>query len=99
MVLVGLAENLGVFRKANQNPYVLAQEVSIDPTSLTVGQLLEKTWTVVEPVIAKGVQDEIARFNHAHGTGLADGERNRTLAAILDGRVETLSVDADKEWR
>ncbi|HZJ97757.1 MAG TPA: hypothetical protein VFD12_07990 [Oligella sp.] len=96
VVLVGLAENLGVFRKANQNPYVLEQEVSIDPTSLTVGQLLEKTWAVVEPVIAKGVQDEIARFNHAHGTGLANGDLNRTLAAILDGRVETLLVDADK---
>ncbi|MDO5667915.1 MAG: hypothetical protein Q4G44_08845 [Alcaligenaceae bacterium] len=96
VVLVGLSENLGIFRKNNQNPYVLEQEINIDPSSLTVGQLLEKAWALVEPVAAKRVQEEIARFNQAHGTGLANGDLNRTLAAILDGRVETLLVDAEK---
>lgn len=96
VVLVGLAENLGTFRKNNQNPYVLQQEINIDPTSLTVDQLLDKAWSIVEPVAAKRVQEEIARFNQAHGTGLANGDLNRTLAAILDGRVETLLIDAEK---
>lgn len=96
VVLVGLPENLGVFRKNNQNPYVLEQEINIDPMSLTVEQLLQKAWALVEPVAAKRVQEEIARFNQAHGTGLANGDLNRTLAAILDGRVETLLVDAEK---
>lgn len=96
VVLVGLAENLGSFRKANHNPYVLDQEVDIDPTSLTVAQLLDKTWPIVESVAAKRVQEEIERFNQAHGTGLANGDLNRTLAAILDGRVATLLVDAEK---
>lgn len=96
VVLVGLPENLGEFRKSNQNPYVLDEEIHIDPTSLTVDQLLDKAWAVVEPVAAKRVQDEIARFNQAHGTGLASGDLSSTLAAVLDGRVETLLVDAEK---
>lgn len=96
VVLVGLSENLGIFRKSNQNPYVLAQEINIDPSALTVEQLLEKAWAVVEPVAAERAQEEIARFNQAHGTGLANGDLSRTLAAILDGRVETLLVDAEK---
>lgn len=96
VVLVGLAENLSVFRKLNSNPYVLEQEIHIDPTSLTVAQLLDKAWAVVEPVAAKRVQEEIARFKQAHGTGLANGDLDRTLAAILDGRVETLLIDAEK---
>lgn len=97
VVLVGLPENLGSFRKNNQNPYVLDQEIHVDPTSLTEEQLLEKAWAIVEPVAAKRVQDEIGRFQQAHGTGLANGDLDRTLAAILDGRVDTLLVDAEKK--
>ena len=96
VVLVGLPENIGVFRKNNQNPYVLEHEINIDPTSLTVEQLLKKAWPVVEPVAAKRVQDEIARFKQAHGTGLANDDLENVLGAVLDGRVDTLMIDAEK---
>jgi len=96
LVLVTLAEYQGVFRKLSNNPYLLEQGVSIDPSALTVDQLRQKVWEIVEPIAAKRVQDTVAKFNQQHGTGLANGDLQRTLAAILDGRVETLLIDADK---
>lgn len=96
LVLVTLAEYQGVFRKLSNNPYLLEQGVSIDPSALTVDQLRQKVWEIVEPIAAKRVQDTVATFNQQHGTGLANGDLQRTLAAILDGRVETLLIDADK---
>lgn len=96
LILVTLAEYQGVFRKLSHNPFLQEQGLSIDPSALTVDQLREKTWEVFEPVAAQRVQDAVARFNQAHGTGLANGDLDRTLTAILDGRVDTLLVDADK---
>lgn len=96
LILVTLSEYQGEFRKISNNPMLIEQGLSIDPTALTVDQLREKTWEIMEPVAAKRVQDAVANFNQAHGTGLANADLERTLNAILDGRVETLLVDADK---
>lgn len=96
LLLVTLSEYQGVFRKLSNNPMLIEQGLSIDPTALTIDQLREKTWEMMEPVAAKRVQDAVAGFNQAHGTGLANADLERSLVAILDGRVETLLVDADK---
>lgn len=96
LLLVTLSEYQGIFRKLSNNPMLVEQGLSIDPTALTVDQLREKTWEIMEPVAAKRVQDAVARFNQAHGTGLANADLDRTLIAILEGRVDTLLVDADK---
>lgn len=96
VVIVGLAENIGTFKKFSQNPYVLDEDIAIDPSTLSVDQLRDKAWAIVEPVARKRAQDEISRFNQAHGTGLASDNPNDALAAILEGRVDTLLVDADK---
>ena len=96
LVLVSLAEYQGLFRKLSNNPYLLGAGISMDPTALTVDQLCKKSWDIMEPVVAKRVQEAVARFQQEHGTGLANADLNRTLAAILDGRVDTLLVDAEK---
>lgn len=96
LILVTLAEYQGVFRKLSNNPYLVEPDLSIDPTALTVDQLRQKTWALIQPAAAKRVQDAIATFHRVHGTGLANSNLERTLVAILDGRVKTLLVDADK---
>lgn len=96
LILVTLSEYQGIFRKLSNNTFLVEEGLSIDPTALTVDQLRQKTWELMEPVAAKRVQDAVSRFHQAHGTGLANSDLERTLGAILDGRVETLLVDADK---
>lgn len=96
LLLVTLSEYQGIFRKLSNNPMLLDQGLSIDPTALTVDQLRQKSWELMEPLAAKRAQEAVARFHQAHGTGLANSDLDRTLAAILDGRVDTLLVDADK---
>lgn len=96
LVLVTLSEYQGVFRKLSNNPMLLEQGLSMDPNALSVDQLRKKAWEVMEPIVAKRVQDAVSSFSQAHGTGLANSDLTRSLAAILDGRVGTLLVDADK---
>lgn len=97
LILVTLAEYQGIFRKLSHNSFLLDQGISIDPESLTVDQLRRKTWELVEPLAAKRIQDLVARFNQANGTGLASGNLELILQAIVEGRVETLLIDADKK--
>lgn len=96
LLLVTLSEYQGKFRKLSNNSQLMEQGLSIDPSALTIDQLREKTWEIMEPVAAKRVQDAVANFKLAYGTGLAQTDLERSLHGILDGRVETLLVDADK---
>lgn len=96
LMLVCLAEYQGVYRKLSRNPYLLEQGISIDPESLTIDQLRQKTWEIIEPIAAKRVQETLAKFHHAHGTGLASSDMTSILSAVLDGRVDTLLIDADQ---
>ena len=96
LILVTLPEYQGVFRKLSKNHHLLAEGVSIDPGALSIAQLREKTWGVVEPLLAKRVQEAVSRFNTANGTGLAGSDLDAVLGATLDDRVDTLLVDADQ---
>jgi len=96
IVLAALPEYQGVFRKISHNTQLLKDGISIDPTSLSVEELRQRAWQIVEPVLQERVTTEIARFKKAHGTGLASDNIQSILAAILDGRVQTLFISADQ---
>lgn len=96
LILVTLAEYQGIFRKLSHNAFLLEQGISIDPESLTVEQLRHKTWELMEPLAATRIQELVAKFKQANGTGLASDNLELIVGAILDGRVDTLLIDADE---
>src|SRR5690625_4245113 len=96
LVLVTLPEYQGTFRKLSHNSHLLKEGISIDPTALSVDDLRKRVWEVVQPVAQERVANAIAQFKKPHGTGLASDNIQSILAAILDGRVQTLFISADQ---
>src|SRR5690625_3157880 len=96
LVLVTLPEYQGVFRKISHNKHLLKEGVSIDPSALNVEELRKRVWKMVEPVARQRVEKAISAFKKAHGTGLASDNMQSVVAAILDGRVDTLMVSAEQ---
>jgi len=96
LVVVGLADNLGEFKKITQNRHVVEDMVTGDPGAFSPDQIREKAWKVIEPrYLAR-----LARLKEDYGTALARKLASADPAAIapaaLDGRVGLLLVDADK---
>lgn len=96
IVLVTLPEYQGIFRKISHNTHLLKEGVNVDPSALSVDELRERAWSVVEPVAQERVAKAISQFKKAHGTGLASDNIQSIARAILDGRVETLMISADQ---
>ncbi len=96
LVLVTLPEYQGIFRKLSHNSHLLKEGISIDPTALSVDDLRQRVWQVVEPVAQERVANAVAQFKKSHGTGLASDNIQSVVRAILDGRVDTLLISAEQ---
>ncbi len=96
LMLVCLAEHQGVFRKVSRNPHLLEHGVSMDPGALSVPQLSQKAWGLMQPIAAKRVQDMVARYQNELGSGRSSDSLDAILPEVLQDRVEVLLVDADQ---
>src|SRR5699024_1402341 len=96
LVLVTLAENQGEFRKLSNNNQLVEQGISIDPTALKIEDLHKRCWEIIQPIANERAAGAISAFKQKFGTGLASDNPQEVLGAILDGRVETILVSAEK---
>ena len=96
LILVALKEHHPTFANVSSNPYLLKDGIKGEYTSMTLEQLREKTWEILEPLYLAKMQDYRARFEQAK----ADGSGSDSLAviskAIIENRVDTLLIDVDK---
>ena len=95
LVLVALPEYQGTFRKLSSNSQLLPKGVDIDPGSLNLDQLRDRSWEIVKPVFDERTRTLIERYQQAHGTGLASDDLNAIAKAAFEGRIDTLLVDAE----
>lgn len=97
LVLVGVADNQGTFRRITRNPFLIDAGIDADPQALSTDTLRERAWRIMEPAYLERLAGFIDRFNEAHGKGLASDDLDQVTAAACAGRVATLLIDADCE--
>ena len=97
LVVVGLADNLGEFKKITQNRHVVEDMVSGDPGAFSLDQIREKAWKVIEPRVPgpAGPAEGGLRDRPGPQAGVV-GPGRRSPRPAMDGRVGLLLVDADK---
>ena len=73
-------------------------EASIDahPDALTIDELRERAWRVVEPAYRAKLDALVEEFGAARARDLGDDDVERVAAAAVAGRVGTLLVEADR---
>src|SRR5690606_40992429 len=91
-----LPENIGEFRRISRNPYLMDAEIAVDPDSLTVDELRERAWRVVEPYYLDRLAGLIELFGTARARNLGDEDLARVARNAAAGRVATLLVEADR---
>ena len=95
LVLAGVSEYLPLYKSVNSYPHLIEDDiVAGNPEQLSVQDLHEKGWEVVESVLNELQQDELERFEDLfyQNEDLASDDFNEIIPACAYSRVETLFV-------
>ena len=95
MLLVGLDENLALYRDVNAYPHVLDDAVRRNPDELSAEELHAAAWPLVEKTLSQERAAAVARFDGLHGTGRATNDAAKIEEAAEYGRVDTLFLAAE----
>ncbi len=97
LMLAALPEHHGTFHQVSHNALLLRDGIKIDPAALSLDQLRERAWQIMEPHYRSrlaALADEFAVANSAQ-MGLDD--LHRVAEAAASGRVGTLLVEAGRQ--
>lgn len=95
LVLVGLEQNVVTYRGVNNYGNVLAEAVHRNPDDLSVEQLHDVAWPIVEARLREEREELIGRVRQLDGTGRVSSDPDFISEAAQQGRVETLFMRAD----
>jgi hypothetical protein len=96
LLLAALPEYHAVFRAVSHNPFLMKEGIEADPSSLSLGELHERAWRVVESRDLARVARRAEEFGTARAKGLGSGEPVDIARATVEGRVGTLLIDAER---
>jgi hypothetical protein len=96
LILAALPEHHGHFHDVSQNPLLLPDGIKIDPEALTLDELREKAWQVMEPSYRARLAQLVDQFHVARARALASGDLSDIAVAAVNGRVATLLVEGDR---
>lgn len=94
LVLAGIDYLRGLYRQVNQYGALVEAEITNDPEALTLPELHQRAWTIVEPIFTADRQAALATYHHLAGT--EDGRAAQTIEEIAPAayfqRVDTLFI-------
>ena len=99
LVLAGVEYLLPLYRQANTYPGLLPGGITANSDALRAGELQEKAWPVVEPLLGRRRREALEEVQTLMGTGKASTFTPEIVPASYQGRVSTLLVSGSRqEW-
>ena len=100
LVLAGVSYLRALYERVNHYPYLLSAGIGGSPRDITLEQLRQRSWEIVEPVLRQPEALAANQYLRLRGTGRTMTRPAEVYAAALEGRVETLFVSSDVSgWR
>lgn len=96
LLLAALPEHQHVFRRVSHNDQLLAEGIAKDPALLSPGELREESWAIMEQRYLRRLATFVDRFGASRGQGLASDRLEEIGPSIIQGRVATLLVEAER---
>lgn len=96
LILAALPENHNLFQKVSKNSQLLDKGIAINPTSVSIDKLTDMAWEIMEPEYLLKLDNLIDRFGQAKGHGKGSDDLKEVAVAAVEGRVDTLLVEADR---
>lgn len=96
LVLAALQEHHNLFQKVSKNPMLLADGIKINPTAISADKLAAMAWEIIEPEFLRKQEELAGRYHQAKANGLGSEDINEIAVALVEGRVDTLIIEADR---
>jgi len=96
LVLAALPEHQAHFRRLSHNPFLAATGVAADPGALSPEELREAAWRAVAPCFEERLRALIGAYGEARGHGRASDRLEEIAAALAEGRVGSLLLEANR---
>jgi hypothetical protein len=97
LLLAALPEHHHRFHQISHNPFLMAEGLTISPDDLSIDELRERAWQVVEPQYQARLATLVDEFAVAKSRGLGSDDLVQVAQAAAGGRVATLMIEADRQ--
>ena len=96
LILAALTEHQNLFQKVNKNPLLLTTGIEINPTSVSVDQLANLAWEIMEPEYNLKLDSIVSNFEQARVNGKGSDDYKEVAVAAVEGRIDTLIVEDNR---
>ena len=96
LMLAALPEHHHRFHQVSHNPFLMAEGLTSNPDVLSIDELRERAWQVVEPQYHAGLATLADEYAAARAKGLGSDDLAQVAQAAASGRVATLLIEADR---
>lgn len=96
LILVGLDEHQGLFRRISQNKYLLKNGIASNFEVMDKKELEEKAWEIMLPIYENKTKELVEEFNDFSANHKASGDLSQVIRAISEGKVSKILIESDK---
>lgn len=96
LILATLNEHQGLFRSLTKNPYLIDEGMRVNYETLSTKDIREAAWEVLESFYLDKTRRLVDRFNSQRSKFLGSDILGEVARAALEGRVDTLIIEADR---
>lgn len=97
LMLAALPEHHHRLHQVSHNPFLMAEGLTINPEALSINELRERAWQVVEPQYHARLTTLADEYTAAKAKGLVGDDLGQVAQAAASGRVATLLIEADRQ--
>jgi uncharacterized small protein (DUF1192 family) len=96
VILAALSEHHSIFQKVNKNPNLLQKGLKLNPTALSLDDLKNKAWEIMEPKYLEKMQEQVNQYEQARASNKGSDDLQTVSVAAVEGRIDTLLIEADR---
>ncbi len=97
LMLAALPEHHHRFHQVSHNPFLMVEGLASNPDALSIDELRQRAWQVVEPQYHARLAALADEYAAAKAKGLGSDDLAQVAQAAASGRVATLLIEADRQ--
>ncbi len=97
LILAALPEHHHLFHQVSHNSFLMANGITVNPDALSIDELRERAWQVVEPQYQARLAALADEFAVAKSDGRGSDDLAQVAQAAAGGRVATLLIESDRQ--
>ena len=96
VILAALPEHHHLFRSVSKNAMLMKESIDVNPEAMAPEALRERAWDIVQPYYLERLSGLLDSYGASSAKGLGSDLLDDIAKAAVEGRVQTLLLEADR---